>query len=330
MFASAKLSFHWQPRYRSMINKALRIGRIIISLTVFTLLTAGLTIASATIDPIAEWIGHIQLLPAVATFSIGVFVAWLIITLIFGRIYCSTACPIGLVQDASSFLFHRRKIYRYRKPFSPLRYTVLAVTVGCLMIGLVALPAFVDPYTLYLRLCSDCLVPAVDTLGLSSPASAPYDPIDTPLTRAMAGSALGIILTLMVMAVILLVSARSGRLVCSTVCPVGTTLGFVSRFAIFQIDIDTDKCIQCRRCADVCKAECLDLNDHLVDGSRCVNCFDCINVCPNDAIHYTTRRKQLSIPLMQSVKHINPETEATLDTAAPECDKASHHENTPR
>ncbi len=311
-----------------MINKALRIGRIIVSLTVFVLLTVGLTVASAAIDPIAAWISRIQLLPAVATFSIGVFVVWLIITLVLGRVYCSSVCPIGLIQDASARLFHRQKIYRYRKPFSPLRHTVLAVTVVCLMTGLIAVPAFVDPYTLYLRFCSDCIVPTVNALGLTPPASALYDPLDTPLTRAMAGSALGIALTLMVMAVIILVSARSGRLICSTVCPVGTTLGFVSRFAIFQIDIDTDKCIQCRRCADVCKGECIDLNDHVVDGSRCVNCFDCINVCPNDAIHYTTRRKQLSIPLMQSVKNINSKTEATLDTAAPECDKASPpHEN---
>lgn len=102
-----------------MINKALRIGRIIVSLTVFILLTAGLTVASVAIDPIAAWISRIQLLPAVATFSIGVFVVWLIITLVLGRVYCSSVCPIGLIQDASARLFHRQKIYRYRKPFSP-------------------------------------------------------------------------------------------------------------------------------------------------------------------------------------------------------------------
>ena len=149
-----------------MINKALRIGRIIISLTVFILLTAGLTVASVAIDPIAAWISRIQLLPAVATFSIGVFVVWLIITLVLGRVYCSSVCPIGLIQDASARLFHRQKIYRYRKPFSPLRHTVLAVTVVCLMTGLIAVPAFVDPYTLYLRFCSDCIVPTVNALGL--------------------------------------------------------------------------------------------------------------------------------------------------------------------
>lgn len=306
-----------------MMNKALRIGRILLSLTVFMSLTVGLVVSSAFLDPVAHWIGRIQFMPAVMTFSLGVFVVWLIITLVFGRVYCSAACPIGLIQDISARVFHRRKIYRFRQPFNPLRYAVLAVTLICLMLGLLAIPAFVDPYTLYLRFCSGCIAPVADALGIHTPSAPPYDPLDTPLTRAIAGSALGVAVTVMVMAVVVIVSARSGRLICSTVCPVGTTLGFVSRFAIFQIDIDTDKCIQCRRCADVCKAECLDLNDHVVDGSRCVNCFNCINVCPNDAIHYTTRRKQLSIPLMQSVKPISPKTEATLDTASPDCDHTS-------
>ena len=41
------------------------------------------------------------------------------------------------------------------------------------------------------------------------------------------------------------------------------------------------------------------LRDHVVDSSRCINCFDCLPVCPNDAISYTSRRKQLSVPMMQ-------------------------------
>ena len=196
-----------------MMNKALRIGRILLSLTVFMSLTVGLVISSAFLDPVARWIGRIQFMPAVMTFSLGVFVVWLIITLVFGRVYCSAACPIGLIQDISSRVFHRHKIYRYRQPFNPLRYTVLAVTLICLMLGLLAIPAFVDPYTLYLRFCSGCIAPVADAIGIQTPAAPPYDPLDTPLTRAIAGSALGVAVTVMVMSVVVIVSARSGRLI---------------------------------------------------------------------------------------------------------------------
>ena len=95
---------------------------------------------------------------------------------------------------------------------------------------------------------------------------------------------------------------RNGRTFCNTVCPVGTTLSFISRYSIFRIDINTDKCVQCRRCEHVCKASCIDMTSHVVDTSRCVVCFDCLSDCPNDAIHYTYNRHQLSIPLMQRVK----------------------------
>ena len=101
-----------------MINKALRIGRIIISLTVFILLTAGLTVASVAIDPIAAWISRIQLLPAVATFSIGVFVVAYNHTGVGARLLL-ISLPHRVDTGCFGRLFHRQKIYRYRKPFSP-------------------------------------------------------------------------------------------------------------------------------------------------------------------------------------------------------------------
>ncbi len=68
--------------------------------------------------------------------------------------------------------------------------------------------------------------------------------------------------------------------ICNTLCPVGTILGCVSRNSAMRIDIDTDRCIQCRRCEHVCKAECIDMQSHVVDMSRCVVCFDCLPCAP--------------------------------------------------
>ena len=80
--------------------------------------------------------------------------------------------------------------------------------------------------------------------------------------------------------------------------PRGTTLGIVSRYAIFQMDIDTDLCTSTRRCVDVRKCSCIDLTDHVV--GRCVWCsFDCTDACRDGAISYVATRKQLSIPMME-------------------------------
>ncbi|MCH5319400.1 MAG: 4Fe-4S binding protein [Paramuribaculum sp.] len=295
------------------MNKALRIGRIIVSIVVFIIITTALTSASLMIPGVSLWLERIQFLPAVMLFALGIFVSWLIITLIFGRIYCSTVCPLGTVMDSSSHLFHRRR-YVYRPPRSSIRYGILVIVLACLMGAYFALPSLIDPYSIYLRFCTDCLQPLWQWITGRPPAVDPdMDWWDKAILRAVTGSLIGALISLVTLAIVCIVAARHGRLLCNTVCPVGTTLGFISRFSIFQIDIDTDKCIQCYRCADVCKSECIDLVDHVVDGSRCVNCFNCINVCPNDAIHYTTNRKQLAIPMMQQIKGLARTPQTTLE-----------------
>lgn len=123
---------------------------------------------------------------------------------------------------------------------------------------------------------------------------------------------------------------RRGRIFCNTLCPVGTILGCVSRNSAMRIDIDTDRCIQCRRCEHVCKAECIDMQSHVVDMSRCVVCFDCLPVCPNDAIRYTTERHQLAIPMMQKISRTIAGA-GSVSTSAPargvtSCDKEQPQE----
>ena len=81
-------------------------------------------------------------------------------------------------------------------------------------------------------------------------------------------------------------SARHGRLYCNLVCPVGTLLGLVSRVSRLRIGIDAQSCTRCRRCEDVCKAGCIDLNALTVDASRCVSCFNCLASCPHGAMGF--------------------------------------------
>ena len=84
---------------------------------------------------------------------------------------------------------------------------------------------------------------------------------------------------------------RNGRTYCNTVCPVGTVLGFLSRFSLLKPTIDTSKCNACGLCARNCKAACIDSKQHKIDYSRCVACFDCIDKCHHGAISYTFRHK---------------------------------------
>lgn len=82
---------------------------------------------------------------------------------------------------------------------------------------------------------------------------------------------------------------RNGRTYCNTICPVGTVLGFFSRYSLFRPVIDTEKCNGCGLCARKCKAACIDSSKHRIDYSRCVDCMDCIDACRQGAVGYRFR-----------------------------------------
>ena len=84
---------------------------------------------------------------------------------------------------------------------------------------------------------------------------------------------------------------RNGRTYCNTVCPVGTVLGFISRYAYLKPVINTEKCNSCGLCARNCKASCINPKEHAIDYSRCVACMDCLGKCHQGAITYAHAHK---------------------------------------
>lgn len=301
-----------------MKGNVLKILRVVVSATLFAVVTASLA-GTATIFPgFAAWIAGVQIVPAILDFSLFTFVVWLLATLIFGRIYCSSVCPLGTLQDAFSRLrrltpgAERRHPYRFKRPLYKLQYVVLIITLLALMTGLTAVTGLLDPYTVYADIIKKDFLPLAHL---------------TVTGKIVVGSVAGSLVALVLLIIVGVVSARSGRTLCNSICPVGTTLGFVSRFAVFQIDIDTDKCTHCGCCEAACKASCINLRENTVDGTRCVNCFDCLTVCPNDAIHYTSDRKQLSDTLMQRI--VKPQNPATsLDSGTPDFINSKNEQST--
>ncbi|MCM1348259.1 MAG: 4Fe-4S binding protein [Firmicutes bacterium] len=306
-----------------MTAKIIRLTRIVLSVVILGMLTCALCIPALAIPGVSAWLEKIQLGPAILSFSLIMIVAWLLVTLAFGRVYCSTACPMGTVQDLFARVprlmpldkFGRSpRRYRYAKPLTALRYTILLLTLGCLIAGFMTIPSVLEPFSAFNRICNALLSPALNTvseylepLGLTGRAPA----------MVVTVSASATLLAAFILCAVAILAMNGGRTVCNTVCPVGTALGCVSRYAIYQMDIDTDLCIQCGKCADACKGACIDLKDHTVDGSRCVVCFDCAAVCPNNAIRFTRNRKQLAAPLMQRIAGPGRQPQTSLNSNMP-------------
>ena len=233
------------------------------------------------------------------------FAIVLILTLLFGRVYCSFLCPLGLLQDLFARLKRKRK-YKFLTAQNKLRWLLLAATVITFISGSILLVNVLDPYSNFGRIITYLFKPIVvwANNGVASVLQDlhifwlyPDKLIFIGLTKAIFPIALTVLLVVL--------SVRYGRLFCNTICPVGTLLGEVSRFSFYKIKLDKNNCVSCGKCVSSCKASCIDLNDKSVDMSRCVACYNCLDTCKFDALAYSAKWSQVAPAAAEAVEKDN-------------------------
>ena len=237
------------------------------------------------------WMAKIQFLPAVLALNVGVIVGLVLLTLIFGRVYCSVICPLGVFQDGVAWLrAHRKKNpYKYHKEAKWLRYGVWVLFVAALIAGVNVIVSLLAPYSAYGRMVQNLLQPLYlwgnNALAFLSERAGSYTFYTREVWLRSLPTFLVALGTLILLAV---VAFRGGRAYCNGVCPVGTTLSFFSRFAMFRPVIDESKCVRCRSCELNCKARCIEItkDSAKIDYSRCVDCFNCIDHCKAGGLKY--------------------------------------------
>lgn len=262
----------------------------IVSILLVTLLFVDFT---GTAHAWFGWMAKIQFLPAVLALNAVVIVALIALTLLFGRVYCSVICPLGIMQDGFGWLGKKskRNRYSYSRPKNILRYTMLGLMVIAIVAGIGFFVALLAPYSAYGRIAQSLVAPAWawcnNLLACWAEAHESYAfySVDVWLKG---GITLGVAIVTIVALGFL--AWRNGRTYCNTICPVGTVLGFFSRFSLFRPVINTSKCNGCGLCARNCKSACINSKEHKIDYSRCVACFDCIEKCHQGAISYSFRR----------------------------------------
>ena len=243
-----------------MLRK-LRITLAVIMILLVTLLFLGL---GPDVNHWLGWAAKIQFLPALLALNFIVVAALIVITLIFGRIYCSVVCPLGILQDIYSWLGGKVKKNRFSfvKEHKWLRYSILTLFVICLIIGFAPVTTLLAPYSTFGRIVTSFYMNNVTVS----------------------------IIAWVVMLVLGVLAFLYGRAYCNSVCPVGTVLSFFSRFSLLRIRFDQDKCKHCGLCEKNCKSRAIDAKTGRVDYSRCVVCGDCTAKCQFDALRYTAKR----------------------------------------
>lgn len=241
------------------------------------------------------WMAKIQLMPALLALNVGIVVALVLLTLLFGRVYCSILCPLGVFQDVVSRVNRKKNRFRHSPAVAWLRYGFLGLFVVAFIAGVGSVVALLEPYSAYGRMVSGLVAPLYgwgnNLLATFAERMDSYAFYQTEVWMKSIGTLVVAALTLVAIVVL---AWRGGRTYCNTICPVGTILGFISRFAIYKHRIDTDKCNGCGLCARNCKASCIDAKSHAIDYSRCVSCFDCIDKCGKKAIRYERAHRKLA------------------------------------
>ena len=241
-----------------------------------------------------SWMAKLQALEAILALNVAVMVGLAVLTLVFGRIYCSVICPLGIMQDVFGWLGKKVKKnrYTYSKEVKWLRYPLLIVFIIALLAGIGTLFQLLAPYSAFGRIATNLLQP-VWQAGNNVLASIAeyYDSYAFYHTNIWLRALPSLVISIVTLVILAVLAWRNGRTYCNTICPVGTFLSFFSRFSFLKIHFDVEKCKNCSLCTKNCKASCIDFKTHSVDATRCVVCGDCIESCKFGALSYSRKSR---------------------------------------
>ncbi len=277
-----------------MRSSALKTVRVLLALLFFIPITLYFCDFAGIFPNSFHWLLQIQVIPAILAGSVGLLIALALLTVLWGRVYCSTICPLGIMQDFISRISGRGKKknkkkcwFRYAKPQHYLRYGLLGICVILFVMGIVTPLSFLDPYSNFGRVAANLFRPLVigfnNLIHLVAVKAGNFDFYHVSIYTVTKGS---LISGLIVFFIVGTMALLRGRLFCNTLCPVGSLLGLISRFSMFRIVMDQTRCNQCTLCERACKSQCIDSQNGTIDASRCVSCYNCLSRCKQKAIDY--------------------------------------------
>ena len=280
--------------------------------------------------PVGPAVARLQLVPAILRLpALGALVtvaALLAATIVAGRVYCSTLCPLGTLQDLVIRLgdrWARRRRLRFRA-LPPRRLVHVAIAAAVLALaaaGSQLALALLEPYSAFGRILASVVRPplAAAVNGLSRALAAEHvyalQPVVPP---GFAADAFAVALGSL--AAIAALALWRGRLFCNLLCPAGAVLRLAARRTVLRVGIDPARCTACGVCEKACKAGCIDAARRRVDFDACVGCFDCLDVCPHGAVRFgrepTARAGRANPELCPEAGPADPRRRAVLRTAA--------------
>lgn len=272
--------------------KKLRVLLATISLILITLLFLDF---SGALHAYFGWMAKLQFVPAMLASSFVIVIAIVVITLLFGRIYCSVICPLGIYQDCIAHVAEKRKKNRYSfKRSKRYRYYIGLAFFLLIAFGFTSIAIFIEPYSIFGRFASNLFSPVYRLINnmlayfaerWNSYAFYHVDVYIKSLPMFIIAIAYFLIITVLALV--------NGRWYCNNICPVGALLGSLSKFSVLKPRFDEKKCISCGLCEKNCRCSAIDAKNHVIDYTKCVTCFNCVSKCNKGAMRYGINKEKM-------------------------------------
>lgn len=188
-----------------------------------------------------------------------IFAAILLVSLVFGKSFCSWFCPVGFISellgDLGKTIFKRNirmpKFLDY--PLRSLKYLLLAFLLYSVIFVMndMALKAFLD---------------------------SPYNAVaDIKMYYFFAKISR---LSIIVLSILVLLSIVFRGFWCRYLCPYGGFLGIMSLLSPNKIQRTASSCIDCKLCTKACPSHIKVHKVKTVISDECTSCMSCVDVCP--------------------------------------------------
>ncbi|MCA9184642.1 MAG: 4Fe-4S binding protein [Pirellulaceae bacterium] len=216
----------------------------------------------------ATWFGCLPIVDPLAALEVVLashsVPAWTLVGSMFtvalalglGRVFCSWACPLGLVLELNDGLWNKawrrrkRQLHRVGRSLQPLKYWILGACLIASSIAEIPVFAAISPISL--------MVQAISRMSLH---------------------------LLVVIVVIALIEIFFPRLFCRALCPLGGLYSLLGRWGVFRVRASGEDRLRCQRCSLDCPMGIDVMHDYVlagkssIDDGQCTRCGACTEVC---------------------------------------------------